>query len=112
MKNLITLSVLALSLLLAGCATYESRPVSQTTVTEYGHGPVVYYPAPSAYYVVPAPVAPVYVAPAPSFNMYIQSGPHFRRHEHSHDGRTRLRGGKAENSRIGGPGWQGSVWSR
>jgi hypothetical protein len=122
MIKLLKLSVTAFAALLAGCATYESRPVHHTSVTGHVHGPITYYSAPPTYYAVsPAPVyvsppvyvaPPMYVTPAPSFSMHIQSGSSFRRHPYQHGGRQRLRGGNAAGAQIGGPGWSGTVWNR
>lgn len=118
------LTITLLSLLLAGCATYESQPVyTTTTITGYSYGAAPYY-APPVYYVEPAPVyvrpAPVYVVPRPYFGAQIH-GSYVDRHAHPphprHDNRPRPRPrdknfGNAGDARIGGPGWTGSVWSR
>ena len=127
MKNSLTLSVVALPILLAGCATYESQPAHHTTVTSYGHGAVSYYSTtppyystPPVYYVAPAPVyvgppvyvAPAYVAPTPGFSMHMHSGPGLRRDTYPGGSRQRLGSGNAAGSRVGGPGWSGTVWSR
>jgi len=126
MSKLVTSFAAVISLLLSGCATYESQPAYRETVTTYGAAPIVtystpptYYSTPPAYYVVPAPVydpVPVHVAPplyaAPSFGMRVESGPRFRRHSPPLHHQRRLRGGNGAGAQMGGPGWSGSVWSR
>lgn len=124
MNHISKLSIVLLPLVLAGCASYESRSAYSTTVpSAYSTAPYPYYSSPPAYYypapvyVVPAP-APVYAVPGPSFSAHIQSGPHYvrpDRHRHRHGRRPDSHeepAGNAAESRIGGPGWGGTVWKR
>lgn len=111
------LFLLLIPFLFAGCATYESQPVYHSTVTAYSGTPAPYYPypAPTVYRVVPAPVyaaPPVYIDPTPSFNLHIQSNSGFRRNDYSRDHRNDGRLRHKRDSRQGGPGWSGTVWSR
>lgn len=112
------LSLLLVPCFIAGCATYESQPVYQSSVTAYSGAPApYYYPAPTVYRVAPAPVyvaPPVYIDPTPSFNLHIQSGSSFSGNGYGYpygyrDGRGYR---QKSHSRQGGPGWSGTVWSR
>lgn len=103
--------------LLAGCATYEATP-THATVTSYPYMTEPYYQvAPPVYYVTPAPI---YVSPVPSFGAHVHSRPYSSRQSIPYRRDHRERGqpprgresGNAENARIGGPGWAGTVWSR
>jgi hypothetical protein len=117
MMKLSKLFLLLIPFLFAGCATYESQPVYHSAVTAYSGmpAPYYYYPAPTAYRVVPAPVyvaPPAYIDPTPSFNLHIQSNSGFRRNDYSRGDREGRGHRHKRDSRQGGSGWSGTVWSR
>ena len=121
MIRIYLLTFAVLSMLLSGCATYESQPGYATTVTG-AYGPAPYYPPRTVYYVERAPAyvvpSPVYVTPAPAFGAQIYSSPHQHRTHRNRDRRGRAphtheeRTGNAAGSQLGGPGWGGTVWKR